>query len=407
MRPARLTQLILIAAALGIVTGLLYSRFFPQLTVGFANTIELLPTIFLRLIKTIIGPLVFSSIVVSVARLGDPRVMGRVGIRAFGWFLFASVLSLSIGLLLANFLEPGNTRHLLLPGSQHPTKLGGSVLSARDLITQAVPTSIADALARNDVLQIVLTSVLLGVAAAALGQRSTALVDVCDSVTHVMLKVTGYVMSLAPLAVFGALGAATAQSRPGVIFTYAVFIAEFYLGLFTLWITLAALGRALIGRELLVLLRSIRDPALVAFATASSEAAYPKTLEQLERLGYRKEIISFVLAIGYSFNNDGSMMYCAFASLFVAQLFGIQLSGVQQIALLGTLLLTSKGMAGVPRASLLVLAATLPQFQIPENGILLLLGVDQFLDMGRSATNVMGNSIAVALVSRWEERQTI
>jgi Na+/H+-dicarboxylate symporter len=260
----------------------------------------------------------------------------------------------------------------------------------------------ADAMSRNEILQIVVFSLFFGVAMAALGERGRVVIDVLDSVSHIMLKVTGYVMLFAPLAVFGALAGSVAKEGLEVIAVYGVFMGEFYLGLIILWVLLATLGGFIIGPRVLRLIRRVREPTILAFSTSSSEAAYPKTLEELERFGCSNRVASFVLPLGYSFNLDGSMMYCTFAVMFIAQVYGIELSFGQQLMMVAILMLTSKGMAGVPRASLVVIAATLGQFNIPETGLLLLLGVDHFLDMGRSATNVIGNSIATAVVSKWE-----
>jgi len=387
---------------LGVAVGYGCYTFWPQSAPGFAAAMELLPTIFLRLIKMIIAPLVFATLVVGIARMGDLGTVGRVGLKALGWFLFASVLSLSLGLVLVNLFEPGKALHIALPGSGVHSEIAASGLSVKDFIGHTFPVSIADAMARNEILQIVVFSMFFGAAIAALGERARALVDVVDVIAHAMLKVTSYVMLFAPLAVFGALAAAVAKQGLDVMRVYGVFMGEFYLALLILWALLIALGGGILGRRVLALMRGIRDPLLLAFSTASSEAAYPKTLEQLERFGCSNRIASFVLPIGYSFNLDGSMMYCTFASLFIAQAYGIHLSAGLQILMLAILMLTSKGMAGVPRASLVVIAATLPQFNIPEGGLLLLLGIDHFLDMGRSATNVVGNSVAVAVVSRWE-----
>ena len=402
MQSTRLTKLILLALILGIAVGFLVFEFLPLSAGGFAAATELLPIIFLRLIKMIIAPLVFATLVSGIARMGDLGTVGRVGVKALGWFLFASLISLSLGLLLVNLLKPGAAMHITLPDSAAHGEITAAGLTLKDFIGHTFPVSVVDAMARNEILQIVVFSMFFGAAAAALGERTRALVEVIDAVAHLMLKVTSYVMLFAPLAVFGALAATVAKQGLGVIRVYGLFMGEFYLALLILWAVLIALGGLVIGRRVLQLVRGVRDPLLLAFSTASSEAAYPKTLEQLERFGCSNKIASFVLPIGYSFNLDGSMMYCTFASLFIAQAYGIHLSAGQQILMLAILMLTSKGMAGVPRASLVVIAATLPQFNIPEGGLLLLLGIDHFLDMGRSATNVVGNSIAVAVVSRWE-----
>ena len=402
MQSTRLTKLILLGLVLGITIGYGVYQFAPQSAAGFATVAEMLPTIFLRLIKMIIAPLVFATLVVGIAKMGDLGTVGRVGIKTLGWFLFASLISLTLGLVLVNLFEPGKALHIPLPDSGSHSDVVATGLSLKDFVGHTFPISIIDAMARNEILQIVVFSLFFGSAAAALGERVRALVDIVDALAHIMLKVTSYVMLFAPFAVFGALAATVAQQGLGIMRVYGVFIGEFYLGLAVLWGILTVLGGSIIGARVLALLRLVRDPLLLAFSTASSEAAYPKTLEQLERFGCSNKIASFVLPIGYSFNLDGSMMYCTFASLFIAQAYGIELSAGQQILMLAILMLTSKGIAGVPRASLVVIAATLPQFNIPEGGLLLLLGIDHFLDMGRSATNVVGNSVAVAVVSKWE-----
>ncbi len=402
MQSTRLTKLILIGLIAGIATGYFVFQLTPQAAASFATVADLLPTIFLRLIKMIIAPLVFATLVVGIAKMGDLPTVGRVGVKTLGWFLFASLISLTLGLVLVNLFEPGKALHMPLPDSGSHSDLATNGLSMKDFVAHTFPVSIIDAMARNEILQIVLFSLFFGSAAAALGERARKLVEMLNELAHIMLKVTSYVMLFAPLAVFGALAATVAQQGLSIIRIYGVFIGEFYFGLAVLWGILTALGGSIIGKRVLALVRGIRDPLLLAFSTASSEAAYPKTLEQLERFGCSNKIASFVLPIGYSFNLDGSMMYCTFGSLFIAQAYGIHLSAGQQILMLAILMLTSKGIAGVPRASLVVIAATLPQFNIPEGGLLLLLGIDHFLDMGRSATNVVGNSIAVAVVSKWE-----
>jgi Na+/H+-dicarboxylate symporter len=235
-----------------------------------------------------------------------------------------------------------------------------------------------------------------------MGERAKALVNLIDEASHVILTITGYIMGLAPLAVFAAMAATVATQGLGILVTYGKFMAEFYFGLAVLWVVLIAAGYVFLGSSTTRLITLIREPFLLAFSTASSEAAYPVTMAQLEKLPVSKKIISFVLPMGYSFNLDGSMMYCTFATLFIAQAYNIQMTVAQQVTMLLVLMLTSKGMAGVPRASLVVIAATLASFNLPEAGLLLVLGIDQFLDMGRSATNVIGNSLATAVIARWE-----
>jgi Na+/H+-dicarboxylate symporter len=403
MKNHRLTYFVTVGMLLGVLAGYLCFRFFPNYSPAFSQAASVLPTIFLRLVRMIIAPLVFSTIVTGIAKMGDLSMVGRVGLRALGWFMLASLISLSIGAVLVNLLEPGKFMHVALPtGPVH----GGSIAASptfMDFVGHAVPVSIVDAMAHNEILQIVVFSLFFGSGAAALGERSASLVAAIEAIVQIMLKITGYVMLSAPLAAFGALASMVAQHGLGIVEVYGVFVGEFYLGLLVLWAALIGLGAVFLRGRIFTLLRSIGDPLLIAFSTASSEAAYPKTLVQLERFGCSSKISGFVLSLGYSFNLDGSMMYCAFAAVFVAQIYGIELSMSQQFLMLGMLMLTSKGVAGVPRVALVVLAAILPQFNLPEAGVALLLGIDQLLDMGRSATNVVGNSIAVAVVSRWEE----
>ena len=398
----RLTLFIVIGMVLGIVSGYIAYAFYSEASASFVEVTALLPTIFLRMIKMIIAPLVFATLVVGIAKMGDIATVGRVGGKALGWFIGASIISLTLGLILVGIFEPGKAMHLPLPEANATSGIEANALSLQGFIAHTIPNSVFDAMARNEILQIVVFSLFFGTAMAALGERTRVVIDMLDAVGHIMLKVTGYVMLFAPFAVFGALASTVAKSGLDIIRVYGIFMGEFYLSLLILWCVLIALGAIVIGPSVLRLIRRMREPVLLAFSTASSEAAYPKTLEEVERFGCSNRVASFVLPVGYSFNLDGSMMYCTFAVMFIAQVYGIELSIAQQIAMLAVLMLTSKGIAGVPRASLVVIAATLAQFNIPEAGLLLLLGVDHFLDMGRSATNVIGNSIATAVVSKWE-----
>ena len=402
MPSSRLTTFIIIGLILGLAGGYIAYTFFPESAAGFAETTGLLPTMFLRLIKMIIAPLVFSTLVVGIAKMGDIATVGRIGGKALGWFIFASLISLTLGLILVETLEPGKAMHLPIPESHATSGIEASALSLQTFIAHTIPTSVLDAMARNEILQIVVFSLFFGTAMAALGERSRLVIEVMDVVAHIMLKVTGYVMLFAPLAVFGALATTVAKEGLDILRVYGIFMGEFYLGLLLLWGVLAVLGGVVIGPRVVRLLKRVRSPVILAFSTASSEAAYPRTLEELEKFGCSNRIASFVLPVGYSFNLDGSMMYCTFAVMFIAQVYGIEIPISQQIAMVAVLMLTSKGIAGVPRASLVVIAATLAQFGIPEAGLVLLLGIDHFLDMGRSATNVIGNSIATAVVSKWE-----
>ncbi len=399
----RLTTYILIGLALGIVVGYIANTNLAD-PKGFADTMSLVTTLFLRLIKMIIAPLVFATLVVGIAKMGDAKEVGRIGIKALGWFVIASIISLSLGLILVNLFRPGDAMAALgnLPAVGTDSGIVTSGLTLKEFITHLVPSSIVDGMAKNEILQIVVFSLFFGTAAAAVGARATPMIDAIDGVAHVMLKLTGYVMNFAPIAVFAAVAGIIAKSGLGVLSTYGIFMGQFYLGIVLLWVILILIGMVFLGPRVLRLIVELREPTLLAFSTASSEAAFPKTLEGLERFGVKNRLAAFVLPIGYSFNLDGSMMYCTFATVFIAQAYGIEIPLATQLMMMLVLMLTSKGMAGVPRASLVVIAATLGQFNIPEAGLLLLLGIDHFLDMARSATNVIGNGIATAVVAKWE-----
>ncbi len=400
----KLTIAIFIAMVAGILGGAWYRQAYPDeasLKV-FAENISILTDIFLRLIKMIIAPLVLSTLIVGVAKLGDLKSVGRIGGRALLWFVGASLLSLLLGMVLVNFFRPGETLGLPLPEATASSGVEGTAFTLRNFITHVFPKSIVEAMANNEILQIVVFALMAGVACAALKEKGEPIVHLMDSLGHVMLRVTSMVMNVAPVAVFAAMAAVIAQKGLGILWTYGKFIGQFYIGLLLLWLLLLGVCRLVVGPRTRHLVDRIKDPLLLAFSTASSEAAYPRTLEQLERFGCPNRIVSFILPLGYSFNLDGSMMYMTFASLFIAQAYGIDLSLSQQMTMLLVLMVTSKGVAGVPRASLVVIAGTLSMFKIPEAGLLLLLGVDHLLDMGRSATNVVGNAVATTVVSKWE-----
>lgn len=367
-----------------------------------AGYISIISDVFLRLIKMLIGPLVFSTLVVGIAHMGDAGAVGRVFSKAMLWFITASLLSLAVGLMMANILQPGQHLALPLPDVNAITSLQTSAFTLKGFVTHLVPRSFAEALATNEILQIVVFSLFFGVALAALGEKAKGLVRLTDELAQAMLLITGYVMRLAPLAVMAAMASTVAINGLSILATFAVFMRDFYVGLSLLWCLLVLAGALILGRRVFSLLSLIKEAFLLAFATASSESAYPKLLAALDRFGVSRKISSFVMPMGYSFNLDGSMMYCTFAVLFIAQAYGIEMTLGTQILMLLTLMLTSKGLAGVPRASLVVIAATLVQFDIPEAGLLLILGIDTFLDMGRSATNAVGNSIATAVVAKWE-----
>jgi len=401
----RLTLFIFLGMVLGILTGyfvfVLYSG--NDIAVKkFADNISILTDIFLRLVKMIIAPLVFSTLVTGVAKLGDIKAVGRIGGKTMLWFITATFVSLFLGLILVNLLQPGHALNLPLPDTHASSGVSGADMSLRGFFRHVFPDSVIMAMANNEILQIVIFALFFGVATAAVGEKAAPVIKALDAVAYIMLKVTGYVMNFAPFAVFGAMAAIISQKGMGILWTYGKFIGQFYLGLGVLWLVLGLAGFVVLGRLVFPLLGRLKAPLLLAFSTASSEAAYPRMLEELEKYGCDNKIVSFVLPLGYSFNLDGSMMYMTFASLFIAQAYNMHLGIEQQISMLLVLMITSKGIAGVPRASLVVIAGTLSMFNIPEAGLLLLLGVDHLLDMGRSATNVIGNAMATAVVSKWE-----
>ncbi len=408
MKMNKLTAMILISMLVGILTGHLYRSNVtdPAAVTEFASNISILTDIFLRLIKMIIAPLVFSTLVVGIAKMGDSQTVGRVGIKAMAWFMTASLISLALGLVMVNLLKPGVGLNLPLPDIAAKSGISATAITLKDFVTHAIPKSVVEAMANNEILQLVIFSLFFGVAASGLGDKAKPVVNVMESIANIMLKVTGYVMNFAPFAVFGAITALIAKQGLGILLTYGTFVGEVYGSILILWALLLLMGSLFLGRRVLGLPKFIREPILLAFSTASSEAAYPKTLQGLKRFGCSEKISSFVLPVGYSFNLDGSMMYCTFATMFIAQAYGMEISISQQITMLLLLMVTSKGMAGVPRASLVVIAAAMAQFHIPEAGLLLLLGVDHFLAMARSATNVMGNAIASSVVAKLEGELT-
>ena len=402
MKSSRMTTYILIAMVLGIAVGAVVHDQFadPAMRKLFAGYVSIGSTIFLRLIKMIIGPLVYSTLVVGIGHMSDAGAVGRVGGKAMLWFITASVVSLSLGLILVDLFQPGVGIHKTISGVS--SGIDAHAMTLDGFIKHVFPDSAVRPMVDNEILQIVLFSIFFGVACAHLGPRAKVVLEGLEGVSHIVLTITGYIMKVAPVAVFCAMSATIATNGLGILVNYAKFMGEFYIGLVVLWIVLIAAGFLILGPAVKRLIVLVREPFLLAFSTASSEAAYPKMLEQLAKFPVSRKISSFVLPLGYSFNLDGTMMYCTFATVFIAQAYDIPLSVGTQIGMLLTLMLTSKGVAGVPRASLVVIAATLGQFGLPEEGLLLLLGIDTFLDMGRSATNVIGNSLATAVVAKWE-----
>jgi Na+/H+-dicarboxylate symporter len=404
----KLTWWILGALALGLVTGFLINRSAsPAQAKDVVYYLTIVTDLFLRLIKMIIAPLVLAALISGIGHMGgDAKALGRIGGRAIAWFVGASFVSITIGIFAVNLLQPGVGLDLPLPPVSADSGIETSGFDLKKFVTHLVPKSIFEALATNEILQIVIFSLFAGIALAQMGEKGAPLLKAMDALMHLMLIVTGFVMRFAPLAVFAAVTATIAERGLGVLVTYGAFMGGFYVALLILIAAILFAGGLVIGMgNVGRLAMEIRDPFVLAFTTASSEAAYPRTLEALERFGVPPKIASFVLPLGYSFNLDGSMMYCAFATIFIAQAYGIDLTIAQEIAMLLILMVTSKGMAGVPRASLVVIAATLGQFNIPEAGLILILAVDHFLDMGRSATNVVGNAVATAVVAEWEKKQ--
>ncbi len=403
MKSKSLTTMIIAGLILGIIAGFMVNRVAsPETAQAYSQDISILTAIFLRLIKMIIAPLIISTLVVGIAKMGDAKTLGRIFSKTLSLFICASLISIALGLVIVNIFQPGSGINFVAHDAASVAALKAEPFTFNVFISHAIPTSIVDAMARNEVLQIVVFSIFLGCGLAAIGDKGEPIVHVLDSLVEVMLKITGYVMLFAPFTVFAAISAMIAERGLGVLVSAGIFMGEFYMTLALLWVILIGASFVTIGPCILRLTKRIAEPALLAFTTSSSEAAFPGTLKALETFGVSPKIASFVLPIGYSFNLVGSMAYCSFATIFIAQACNIQLGMGEQITMLLILMLTSKGMAGVPRASLVVIAATLNQFTIPEAGLILLMGVDPFLDMGRSATNVMSNAMGAALVSRWE-----
>jgi Na+/H+-dicarboxylate symporter len=401
----KLTLYILIAMALGICTGYLINRYSPTETrSAFSTNIKILTTVFLRLVQMIIAPLVFSTLVVGIAKLGDLKTVGRVGGKALLWFVTASLVSLVLGLVLVNFFKPGEGINLGTQNTDAAKDLIGKTtgFSLQNFVEHVVPKSVFESMAGNEILQLVVFSIFFGVATAAIGDYGKIVIRGLDAVAHVILKMVTYVMNFAPLGVFGAISAVIATNGLEIFKFYGYYFSEFIIGIALLWLVLLTAGFIVLGKRLPALLKRISSPLLIAFSTTSSEAVFPKLTEELERFGCKDKIVAFVLPLGYSFNLDGSMMYMTFASVAIAQAYGVHLDLGTQITMLLVLMLTSKGIAGVPRASLVVVTATLAMFKIPAEGIALILPIDHFCDMFRTGTNVLGNTLATTVVSKWE-----
>ena len=401
----RLTLYILVAMFAGAVLGyVVHTQASPGFIETFSKNIKLLTTVFIRLVQMIIAPLVFSTLVVGIAKLGDLKSVGRVGGKAMLWFIAASLVSLLLGMVLVNFFQPGAGFTNVQVDTTEAGKLVNNTqqFSLQQFVEHIVPRSVMEAMATNEILQLVIFSIFFGVAAAAMGEKSQVIVKALDAVSHVILKMVGYVMNVAPFGVFGAIAAVIASKGLDVFVFYGKYMLYFLIGIAILWIIMLSVGYLILGKRLPELIRHILSPLIIAFSTTSSEAVFPKLTEELERFGCKNKIVSFILPLGYSFNLDGSMMYMTFASLAIAQANNIHLDTGTQLTMLLVLMLTSKGIAGVPRASLVIVTATCAMFNIPPEGIALILPIDHFCDMFRTATNVLGNTLATAVVSKWE-----
>jgi len=405
----KLTLYIVIAMIAGMILGyIIHTQSTPVFIESFSKNIKLLTTVFLRLVQMIIAPLVFSTLVVGIAKLGDLQAVGRVGGKALLWFVSASFTSLCLGMLLVNFLQPGAGMDLSNADISGAKDLVGKTqeFSLIKFVEHVFPKSVFEAMANNEILQLVIFSIFFGIATAALGDKGKIIVKGLDAVAHVILKMVGYVMSFAPLGVFGAIAAVIATKGLEVFIFYGKYLLYFLMGISILWVILITVGFIILGKRMPQLLKAIFPPLIIAFSTTSSEAVFPKLTEELERFGCKDKIVSFILPLGYSFNLDGSMMYMTFASIAIAQAYNIHLDLGTQFTMLIVLMLTSKGIAGVPRASLVVVTATCAMFHIPPEGIALILPIDHFCDMFRTATNVLGNALATTVVSKWENELT-
>ncbi len=402
--PSNTTQ-ILIGLVLGIVVGYLFpsSDANGLHTAGFAEQVKPLADVFLRMIKMIIAPLLFSTLVVGIAGTGDMKTMGRIGLKAILYFEIATTIALFLGLALVNIFKPGAGMALPLGAD---TRAAAAMVQnqqhAWDILLHMFPTSVIDAMAKGDILQVVVFSLFFGIALAAIGAKGQPVLAVLESTAQAMFKFTGYVMAFAPIGVFAAIAATVGSKGLGILLTLGKLVGLMYLGLAIFALIVLGSVSYLIRVPFLTFVKAIREPMLIAFTTASSEAALPKALDIMERFGVPKNIVGFVLPTGYSFNLDGSTLYLSLCSVFVAQMAGVEMTLGQQLVMMLTLMLTSKGVAGVPRAALVVLAATLATFNLPLEGAAILLAIDQIMDMGRTAVNVMGNCIATAVVARWE-----
>src|SRR6186997_1386309 len=397
--PARrgltLTQQIFIGLALGILVGAVVDYVNPAWAVYFRPFSQM----FLRLIKMVIAPLIFATLVAGIAGAGHFKVVGRMGLRAIIYFEVVTTLALVVGLVAVNLVRPGVGVNLPMG---HQSEIKATAQTWDQILLHVVPESVFDAMAKGDVLQIVVFSIFFAIALGMIGEKGRPVVAWCEAVAETMFKVTNIVMHYAPIGVGAAIAYTVGHGGLGVLWNLAWLVATLYLAL-TVLILAVFVPIALIFRvPLRKFIKAVKEPAVIAFSTTSSEAALPRAMEVLERLGVPRRIVSFVLPLGYSFNLDGTTLYLSLAAVFVSQAAGVELTVGQQVTMLITLMLTSKGVAGVPRASLVILAGTLASYGLPLEGVTLILGVDALMDMARTMTNVIGNCLATAVIARWE-----
>ena len=397
-KKSKLTFFIFLALGLGILFG--------WLDPVHASKMQILADMFLRMVKMIIAPLIFSTLVIGIAGHGDIKNLGKIGLKTIIYFEVITTFALILGLLVSNIFKPGAGFNIdltsvsmsALDKMQHITVNN----SFSHLLIDTIPTSLFEALANGNLLQIVVFAIFFALAICSVGQKARPVIDFLQSTCEIMFKFTEYVMFFAPIGVFGAIAATIGQNGIGVLVSYGKLIVLTYVSLILFIIFVLLVAKKIVKVPFLYLAYALRQPALIAFTTASSEAALPKAMDVMEKFGVPKNIVSFVMPTGYTFNLDGSTLYLALAALFCAQIAGIELSVQQQIAIMLTLMLTSKGIAGVPRVSLIVLTGTLASFNLPVAGVAILLGIDQILDMGRTTLNLIGNCVATVVVAKWE-----
>ena len=399
MKNSRLTTFIFLALFAGILFG--------WLAPDWAAKMQPLADVFLKMIKMIIAPLIFATLVVGIAGHGDVKNLGKIGLKAIIYFEIATTLALAIGLIMANILKPGSGFNIDLStiamdavNEMQAVKVDHSF---SHMLLDLVPTSIFKALAEGSLLQIVVFAIFFSLAICAVGQKARPVLDFMQSTCDIMFKFTEYVMYFAPMGIFGAISATIGKNGIGILVNYAKLIGVTYLSLIVFVLITLVIVCKIIKIPFGGIIKAIKDPALLAFSTASSEAALPKAMDAMEKFGVPKNIVSFVMPTGYTFNLDGSTLYLTLTTLFCAQVAGIDLSLNQQILIMLTLMLTSKGVAGVPRVALVVLTGTLHTFGLPVEGVAILLGIDQILDMGRTTVNLVGNCVATTVVARWED----